>query len=79
MSFIRTSRHILHPDRGMQHPVASEVTPRAVYESRRSFMKQIAMGAVGSAALLEMAQREAFAQGGSKLPARLNPAYSALD
>ena len=43
-------------------------------------MKQLALGAVGSAALLEMANREAFAQGTNpKLAAKLNPAYSALD
>ncbi|MRX08043.1 protein-methionine-sulfoxide reductase catalytic subunit MsrP [Pseudoduganella sp. FT25W] len=71
---------IKRPPNGIDLPFSSEITPRQVYESRRSFMKQIAMGAVGGAALLEMAQREAFAQGtGAKLPARLNPAYSALD
>jgi len=66
---------------GIELPFPSEITPRAAYESRRNFMKQIAMGAVGSAALLEMANREAFAQGGGnpKLAAKLNPAYSALD
>ncbi|MBV7539312.1 protein-methionine-sulfoxide reductase catalytic subunit MsrP [Duganella sp. sic0402] len=63
---------------GIDLPFSSEITPRALYESRRSFMKQIAMGALGSAVLLEMAQREAFAQG-VKLPAKLNPAYSAMD
>ena len=64
---------------GIDLPYSSEITPREVYESRRTFMKQIAMGTVGSAALLEMANREAFAQTGIKLPAKLNPAYSALD
>ncbi|MYM84207.1 protein-methionine-sulfoxide reductase catalytic subunit MsrP [Duganella sp. FT50W] len=65
---------------GIDLPTSSEITPRALYESRRGFMKQIALGAVGGAALLEMAQREAFAQGGgARLPARLNPAFSALD
>jgi sulfoxide reductase catalytic subunit YedY len=65
---------------GIDLPFSSEITPRELYESRRHFMKQIAMGAVGGAALLEMAQREAFAQGtGAKLPATHNPAYSALD
>jgi sulfoxide reductase catalytic subunit YedY len=58
---------------GIDLPFSSEITPRTLYESRRSFMKQIAMGAVGGAALLEMAQREAFAQGtGAKLAAKLN-------
>lgn len=65
---------------GIDLPYSSEITPRALYESRRRFMKQIAMGTLGSAALLDMAQRQAFAQGtGTKLPARLNPAFSALD
>jgi sulfoxide reductase catalytic subunit YedY len=65
---------------GIELPFSSEITPRDVYESRRTFMKQIVAGSLGSAALLEMAGREAFAQGvNPKLPARLNPAYSALD
>lgn len=63
---------------GIDLPFPSEITPRALYESRRGFIKQIALGAVGGAALLEMAQRDAFAQG-AKLPAKLNQAYSALD
>ena len=49
---------------GIDLPFPSEITPRAVYEARRTFIKQFAMGAAGSAALLEMASREAFAQGG---------------
>lgn len=66
---------------GIELPFSSEITPRALYESRRTFIKQVAAGAIGSAALLEMANREAFAQGAglAKLPAKLNPAYSALD
>ncbi|KQQ47631.1 sulfoxide reductase catalytic subunit YedY [Duganella sp. Leaf126] len=66
---------------GIELPFSSEITPRALYESRRRFIKQVAAGAIGSAALLEMANREAFAQGGglARLPAKLNPAYSALD
>ena len=66
---------------GIDLPFSSEITPRELYESRRTFIKQVAAGAIGSAALLEMANREAFAQGAglAKLPAKLNPAYSALD
>lgn len=65
---------------GIELPYSSEITPRAVFESRRSFIKQVALGSVSSAALLEMASREAFAQGiNPKLAAKLNPAYSALD
>ncbi|KKO66249.1 Sulfoxide reductase catalytic subunit YedY precursor [Janthinobacterium sp. KBS0711] len=65
---------------GIELPYSSEITPRAVFESRRSFIKQVALGSMSSAALLEMASREAFAQGANpKLAAKLNPAYSALD
>lgn len=65
---------------GIELPFSSEITPREVFESRRGFMRQIAAGTLGSAALLEMASREAFAQGGNpKLGAKLNPAYSAMD
>jgi len=69
---------------GIELPFSSEITPRELYESRRNFMKQIAAGALGSAALLEMANREAFAQGAqgtgaTKLAATRNTAYSAID
>jgi sulfoxide reductase catalytic subunit YedY len=66
---------------GLDLPFASEITPQAVYESRRTFIKSIAAGAVVGSSLWEMANREAFAQapGARKLAARLNPAYSALD
>ena len=30
----------LLPDRGFTHPIASEITPRAVYESRRRWLQQ---------------------------------------
>ncbi|MFI4926647.1 MAG: protein-methionine-sulfoxide reductase catalytic subunit MsrP [Burkholderiales bacterium] len=52
---IRTGRD------GFQHPLASEITPRAVYEQRRQMLKWMAGGAAG-AALAGWAQREAFAQ-----------------
>ena len=65
---------------GIELPFSSEITPRAVFEARRSFIRQAAVGAVSSAALLEMLGREAHAQGSHpKLAAKLNPAYSALD
>ncbi|WP_296002496.1 protein-methionine-sulfoxide reductase catalytic subunit MsrP [Rugamonas sp.] len=66
---------------GIELPYSSEITPRAVFESRRGFIKQLALGSISSAALLEMAARDAHAQGGGnpKLPAKLNPAYSAMD
>jgi sulfoxide reductase catalytic subunit YedY len=52
---IRTGRD------GFQHPISSEITPRAVYEDRRQLLKWMATGAAG-AALASWAQREAFAQ-----------------
>ncbi|MES2076171.1 MAG: protein-methionine-sulfoxide reductase catalytic subunit MsrP, partial [Pseudomonadota bacterium] len=58
----------------------SDITPREVFESRRGFIKQLAVGGAASAGLIEMAGREAFAQGlNPKLAAKLNPAYSAMD
>ena len=47
---------------GIDLPFASEITPRAMFESRRSFIKQLAVGSIAGGALLEMAGREAFAQ-----------------
>ena len=61
-------------------PLASDITPQSVYEQRRDFIKKIAAGAVVGGALWEMANREAFAQaGGTKLAAKLNSSYSALE
>jgi methionine sulfoxide reductase catalytic subunit len=66
---------------GGNMPLPSEITPRALFESRRAFIRQIASASVAGGALLEMAGRDAFAQTGArpKLAARLNPAYSAMD
>ena len=65
---------------GIDLPFSSEITPQAVYESRRKFIKQMAAGAAVGGALWEMANREAFAQvPAQKLAARLNPAYSVMD
>ena len=66
---------------GSSAPRESEITPREVFESRRSFIKQLACGSIGGAALLQMAGREAFAQSAStqKLAAKTNPAYVIMD
>jgi sulfoxide reductase catalytic subunit YedY len=65
---------------GIELPFSSEITPREVFESRRDFIKKMALGSIAGGSLLEMATRDAFAQGpAAKLPAKLNPAYSALD
>jgi len=52
-----------HADRGFEHPLASELTPRRIYEERRELLKWLATGAAGSA-LAAWAARDARAQGG---------------
>lgn len=66
---------------GIEHPYSSEITPREVFEARRSFIKQLAVGSIASGSLLEMASREAFAQSPSatKLAGKMNPAYALMD
>lgn len=67
------------PD-GLELPYPSEITPRTVFESRRSFIKQLAVGSIAGGALVEMAAREAFAQNAAqKLAAKANPAYVVMD
>ncbi len=53
--------HFIRKDRGFEHPVASEITPRPVYEQRRDLLRWMATGAAG-AALASWAGREALAQ-----------------
>ncbi len=66
---------------GLDQPYPSEITPRAVFEERRQFIRQLALGSVAGSALWEMANREAHAQIASaqKLVASPNPAYAILD
>ena len=65
---------------GIDLPFSSEITPQAVYESRRQFLQKVALGAAAGTALWEMANREAFAQTpAQKLAAKLNPAYAVMD
>jgi sulfoxide reductase catalytic subunit YedY len=60
--------------------LASDITPQAVYESRRAFIAKMAAGAVAGGALWEMANREAFAQpAAQKLAAKRNSAYAILE
>ena len=58
--------------------LSSEITPRAIFESRRDFIRQLALGSIASTALIEMAHREVFAQSPSaqKLSAISNPTYA---
>ncbi len=56
-----TTSRMRSQDNGFVHPTPSDITPRAVYEQRRDWLKLMASGAAG-AALASWAQREAFAQ-----------------
>jgi sulfoxide reductase catalytic subunit YedY len=66
---------------GTDIPFASEITPREVFESRRTFIKQLALGTIAGGALAEMLAREAFAQsaGAQKLAAQANSKYVVMD
>ena len=57
-------------DAGFDHPVASDITPREVFESRRTLLQQMALGAAGLT-LAGWAARDARAQikGPGVLPA----------
>ncbi|MEW6098228.1 MAG: protein-methionine-sulfoxide reductase catalytic subunit MsrP [Pseudomonadota bacterium] len=58
--------------RHYEHPVASEITPQAVYESRRDWLRWMATGAAG-AALAAWANGEALAQAVPSRPGKLPP------
>ncbi len=65
---------------GIDIPFASEITPRDVFESRRTFIRQLAIGSIAGGALAQMAAREAFAQSAAtKLGAKPNPAYVVME
>ncbi len=61
-------------DNGFTHPHASEITPRATYENRRTLLRQLAAGA-GGAALAAWAGRAALAADGALVtpPGKLAP------
>ena len=58
-------------------PFPSEITPRAVFESRRLFLQQTALASLAATGLVDSALAQAA--GLAKLPARVNPAYQAKD
>ncbi len=66
---------------GIDIPFGSEITPRALFEERRTFIKQLALGSIAGGALADMLMREAFAQpaGTQKLAANRSPAYVLMD
>ncbi|MFZ6864468.1 protein-methionine-sulfoxide reductase catalytic subunit MsrP [Undibacterium sp. Ji67W] len=68
------------PD-GIDLPLYSEITPRVVFESRRDFIRQLAVGSIAGTSLYDMANREAFAQtpGAQKMTATGNPAYALIE
>ena len=59
-----------HPDRGFDHPIASDITPRRIYEQRREMLRLMASGGVGLS-LATWAAREARAQGATARPGKL--------
>ena len=62
-------------------PLASEITPREVFESRRTFVKQLGLGAIAGSGGFVLASEPAFAQSATaqKLAAKRNPVYVAAD
>src|SRR5207244_2648372 len=62
-------------------PQASEITPRTVFESRRSFMRQLALGSIATGSMLELVSHQALAQNpaAQKLAAKANPAFVVMD
>jgi sulfoxide reductase catalytic subunit YedY len=64
---------------GIDLPFSSEITPRELFESRRTLLKQLAVGSIAGGVLAEMLMREAFAQSGQKLAAKPNPSFVVMD
>jgi sulfoxide reductase catalytic subunit YedY len=64
---------------GIDLPFPSEITPRELFESRRTLLKQLAVGSIAGGVLAEMLVREAFAQTSQKLAAKQNPSYVVMD
>lgn len=61
-----------------REPSSSEITPEAVWQSRREWMARAAMAAM-AAGVPAWASRRAFAQGGDALPGASSPTYSVMD
>ncbi|MEN9929889.1 MAG: hypothetical protein RL604_136 [Pseudomonadota bacterium] len=58
--------------------LASEITPQNIFEKRRQLIKLAAIGAFGLSQA-EVFSRNAFAQSGQKLPAKVNPQFFVAD
>ena len=63
MPSILTSRHAAHPDSGRVHAVPSEITPQAVYASRRQWLREAALLGGGVLLLDGMIKNNASAGG----------------
>jgi sulfoxide reductase catalytic subunit YedY len=64
-------------DLGFDHPVPSEITPRAAYEGRRRWLRQLAAGSLGTG-LATWAGRQALAAEGAPRGAALAAVKSAV-
>lgn len=66
---------------GMDNPFASEITPRALFEGRRDFIRQLTWGSIAGGTLFSIGLPNALAQstGQRKLPASSNTRYPATD
>lgn len=59
-------------------PLPSEITPRELLQSRRQFLAQLTAGGLSASALVDAAMAN-DATSRARLPARINPAYTAAD
>lgn len=64
---------------GIDLPYPSEITPLRIFESRRTFIRQMAAGSIAGGMLLETLSREAFAQPSRQMTGKLNPSFVASD
>ncbi len=60
-------------------PSPSEITPLDIVRSRRHFLAQLAVGGMSGGALVQAALANTEAASRARLPARINPAYTAAD
>lgn len=63
---------------GFAEPSPSDITPQALVQSRRQFLAQLAAGGLSAGVLVKAAMANDAASR-ARLPARINPAYTAAD
>jgi len=64
---------------GIDLPYSSEITPRSIFEARRSFIKQMALGSIAGGSLFAMNSALAQGAGAQKLAAKVNSSYVVMD